>query len=124
MKQPTSKQPRKQRKWRANSPLHRRRKMLGARLSDDLKAKYKRRSVPVRKGDRVKIMLGEFKGSAGEITRVNTKSYKIYISGITIKKSNGREVERAIDPSNILITELFTEDKERGEMLGRNIKGG
>lgn len=122
MKQPTSTQPRKQRKWLANAPIHRQRKMLGARLSNDLQEKYKRRSMPVRRGDTVKIIRGEFKGSIGEVTRVNPKSYKIYISGVTIKKANGRDVERAITPSNVLITELFMEDKERREMLERNIK--
>lgn len=122
MKKPTSTQPRKQRKWLANAPIHKRRKMLGARLSNDLQEKYKRRSMPVRRGDTVKIVRGEFKGSIGEVTRVNPKSYRIYISGVTIKKANGRDVERAITPSNVLITELFMEDKERREMLERNIK--
>ncbi len=118
MQMPISTQPRKQRKWRANAPLHRRRKMMGARLDDNLQEKYKKRSMPVRKGDMVKIMKGEFKGTSGEITKVDPMSYKIYISGITIKKANGRDVERAISPSNVLITELFMDDKER------NIKQG
>lgn len=122
MRKPTSKQPRKQRKWLANAPTHRRRKMLGARLSDVLQDKYKRRSISVRKGDTVKVMRGEFKGSAGEVTRVNLTSYKIYVSGVTIKKANGRDVERAISPSNVLITDLFMDDKERREILERNIK--
>ena len=122
MQKPTSKKPRKQRKWLANAPLNKRRKMMGARLSDDLREKYKRKSLPVRKGDTVKVMRGEFKGTSGEVTSLNLKSYKIYVSGITIKKANARDVERPINPSNVMITGLFLEDKERREMLGRNIK--
>lgn len=122
MKRPKSIQPRKQRKWLANASIHKRRKMLVARVSDDLKEKYKRRSVPVRKGDTVKIMRGKSKGTSGEVTGVNIKSYRIYIGGVTIKKANGRDVERGISPSDCLITGLFVEDKERKEMLERNIK--
>ncbi len=122
MKQTTSKQPRKQRKWRYDAPLHARRKMLSSTLSKELREKYKRRSMPVRKGDKIKIMVGEFKGSLGEITNVDLREYKIYVEGIRSKKADGTEIEKAIDPSNIMITDLFLEDKKRREILERNVK--
>ena len=122
MKQPSSQKPRKQRKWRQNAPLHRRRKMVASTLSRELREKYNRRSLPVRKGDKVKIIRGEFKESGGEITRLDPKNYKIYIEGINIKKSDGTDVERAIDPSNVMITDLYMEDKKRREILERKIR--
>jgi len=122
MKQPKSKKPRKQRKWLVEAPLHRRQKMIGSTLSRELRKKYNRRSLPVRKGDTVKIMRGEFKGVSGEVTRVSLKSYKIYVDGVTIKKADGTDVEKALDPSNVMITDLFMEDKERREVLERKIK--
>lgn len=100
-------------------PLHTRRKMICSTLSDELRKRYKRRSLPVRRGDKVKVMRGEFKNTMGEVSRVDTKKYKIYVSGVTIKKVNGTEVERPIDPSNVMITELFLDDKERLEVLKR-----
>jgi len=104
------------------APLHRRQKMIGSTLSRELRKKYNRRSLPVRKGDTVKIMRGEFKGVSGEVTRVSLKSYKIYVDGVTIKKADGTDVEKALDPSNVMITDLFMEDKERREVLERKIK--
>ena len=102
-------------------PLHRRQKLMASLLSKDLRKKYKRKSLPIRKGDTIKIMRGEFTGSGGEVTRVSPQTYKIYISGITTKKADGTDVEGAIDPSNVTITELFMDDKERRNVLERNI---
>lgn len=122
MKQPSSKKPGKQRKWLAEAPLHRRQKMMGSTLSRELREKYSRRSLPVRKGDTVKIMKGEFKGTSGEVMNVSLKNYRIYVDGVTIKKADGTDVERALHPSNVVITDLFMEDKERRNILERKIK--
>ncbi len=96
--------------------------MVVSTLSRELREKYNRRSLPVRKGDKVKIIRGEFKEGGGEITRLDPKNYKIYIEGINIKKSDGTDVERAIDPSNVMITDLYMEDKKRREILERKIR--
>ncbi|HIE34024.1 MAG TPA: 50S ribosomal protein L24 [Candidatus Altiarchaeales archaeon] len=122
MKKPSSKKPRKQRKWRLNAPMHRRRKMICSPLTKELREKYNRRNIPVRKGDRVKILRGEFRGTTGEVTRVSLRDYKIYIDGITAKKADGTGIERSVDPSNVMITEIFMEDKGRRAMLERNVK--
>jgi len=121
-KPPKSKKPRKKRKFLLEAPLHRRRKMIVSTLSDDLRKKYKRRNLVVRKGDKVKVLRGEHKGTTGEVIRVDTKEYKIYIEGINLKKASGEEVPKPIDPSNVMITSLFMEDKERRKMLERKLK--
>ena len=46
-----SKQPRKQRKYLANAPLHKRHKFMSANLIKELRKKYGKRNFPVRKGD-------------------------------------------------------------------------
>ena len=68
-----SKQPRKQRKYRANAPLHVRHKMISANLNKDLRKKYGKRSFPLRKADNVKIMRGEFKNKTGKVASVDLK---------------------------------------------------
>jgi len=104
--------PKKQRKYRANAPLHLRTKMLAAHLVKELRAKYKKRSIPVRKGDKVKILRGNFKGTIGEIEQVDRKNYRVYIKGAERKKSEGQPASRyPIDPSNITIIELKLDDK-------------
>ncbi len=52
----SSKQPRKQRKYAANAPLHLKRKLLSVNLSKDLRKKYGKRNMMIRKEDVVKIM--------------------------------------------------------------------
>jgi large subunit ribosomal protein L24 len=123
MKRPKSKKPRKQRKFLYNAPLHIRRKMISAHLSKELREKYKRRSFPLRKGDEVKVMRGEFKGTIGKIVRVDTKKYKVYVDTVKKKRSVGTEYLVPISPSNLIITRLNLEDKYRLKMLerGKNV---
>lgn len=124
MKRPKSKKPRKQRKFLFKAPLHLRRKMLAAHLSKELREKYKRRSLPVRVGDEVEVMRGEFKKKRGKITKVNLKKYRVYVEGITRKTSTGIERLVPIAPSNLLIINLNLADKMRAKILERKIKVG
>jgi len=119
MRQPTSKHPGKQRKWLAKSPLHSRHKMVSAALSGELKGKYGRNSLPVRRGDTVKVMRGTLRGHSGEVLRVEPSKRRIYVQGVTAKKSDGTDVEKPVHPSNVMITELHEEDKERRDVLAR-----
>lgn len=121
MKQPTSSKPRKQRKWRIEAPLNKRQKMVASTLSEELRAKYKRRSAQIRKGDKVKIMRGDFTGTIGEVTAVNLKDYTIHVAGVTVKKADGTEKPKPISPSNVKIIELALDDKERRAALERKI---
>lgn len=81
----SSKQPRKQRKYLANAPLHIRRKFISANLSKDLRKNHKKRSISLRKGDVVKIKRGKFKGKQGKVTEIIIKNSKIIVDGIKIK---------------------------------------
>jgi len=122
MKRPKSKKPRKQRKFLIEAPLHLRRKMISAHLSKELREKYKRRGLPLRKGDEVEIMRGEFKGKKGKISRVDTKRYRVYIEGVTRKKSTGEVVQVPIHPSNVRIINLNLDDKWRKKILERKVE--
>lgn len=119
MKRPKSKKPRKQRKFLYKAPLHLRRKMIAAHLSKELREKYKTRSMPLRKGDEVEVMRGEFKKRRGKILKIDTKNYKVYIEGITRKKTDGTERLVPFHPSNLKIINLNLEDKRRIKILER-----
>ncbi len=108
-----SSQPRKQRKYSANAPLHIKRKLLSVNLSKELRKKHKRRNIVARKGDNVKIMRGKFKKKQGKIISIDVKSSKIKIEGIMIKKQDGSKVNVKIHPSNLQIMELNLDDKKR-----------
>jgi len=112
-----SEQPRKQRKMMYNAPLHRRRKMIASHLADDLILKYKRRSLPVVKGDTVKVMRGEFRGHTGKVRSVDTKKWRVEVEGVVITKVDGKKVPRPVHASNLLITRLNLTDPWRRRKL-------
>jgi large subunit ribosomal protein L24 len=118
----SSKQPRKQRKYKANAPLHIRHKLMAAHLSEELKKKHKRRSFPVKKGDKVKILRGQFKGTIGEVEEVRSRNYKVYVKGAEVDRGEGRKIRYPISPSNLVILTLNLDDKKRKEALERNVK--
>ncbi len=112
-----SKQPRKQRKARYNAPLHVRQKFMGARLSEDLSKEYGTRSAAVIKGDTVKVMRGDFKGTEGKVQAVSLKDSKISVDGVISTKVDGTEVPRPIYPSNVIITKLELKDERREKSI-------
>jgi len=114
-----SSQPRKQRKYSANAPLHIKRKFLSMNLSKELRKKYKKRNIPARKGDTVKIMTGKFKKKQGKIISIDVKTSKVKIEGIMIKKQDGSKIGIKIHPSNLQITELNTDDKKRMKTMNK-----
>lgn len=86
--------------------------MLSSHLTKDLRKKYGRRNIRVRKGDKVRVCVGQFRKREGKVTRVNVKRLKVYIENIDISKKDGTKAQYPIDPSNLLILEL-AEDKYR-----------
>lgn len=103
----------KQRKYRYNAPLHIRGKLVSAHLSKELREKYGKRSVPLRKGDTVKIVRGKWAGDSGKIEIVDRRVLKVYVEGKRITKRDGTEVPVMIDPSNMVVTSLNLDDKYR-----------
>ncbi len=115
-----SKQPRKQRKYRHTAPLHVRQKFVSAHLSEVLRKRFGRRSLPLRKGDEVKVMRGSDKGFRGKVERIDLRNSKVYIEGLNIKKVDGSEVMKPVDPSNLVILDAKMEDKRRQAIVERS----
>ncbi|MBI3026807.1 50S ribosomal protein L24 [Candidatus Woesearchaeota archaeon] len=115
----SSKKPRKQRKYRFASPLHIKHKFVNSHLSKELRKKYGKRKIGLRKGDKVKIMKGEFKKHEGKVEAIFLKKTRIFVSGIETTKKDGSKKPLALHPSNLMITELNSDDKLRLEDLGR-----
>ena len=112
-----SKSPRKQRKYRKDAPISIKRKLLGVNLSKELRKKYGKRNIPVRKDDVVKILRGKFKNKKGKILKIRIKTSRIEIEGIQVKKQDGSKVNVKIQPSNLQIIELNLEDRKRNKGL-------
>lgn len=108
-----SRQPRKKRKYIWNAPIHVRRKLMAATLSDELRAKYSLRNIEVRKNDEVEIMRGKFKKKRGKIIAINMDKMKVAIDGIQFSKKDGTKINAWLHPSNLRIVTLDTNDKMR-----------
>jgi len=106
-------QPKKQRKYRENAPLHIKHRLLSVNLSKDLKKRYSTRNLEIRKGDTVKVLRGQYKNKSGVINNVNLKKLKVSVDGIEKVRKDGTKTFYPFDPSNLQITELFVDDKKR-----------
>ena len=109
----SSKQPRKQVKFRANAPNHIKKTFMGSTLDKSLREKYGRRNIEVRKGDEVKVMRGKFKGKQGKVGSVDIKNTRLQIDGIQRTKAGGEKLITWFHPSKIKIIILDTNDKKR-----------
>ncbi|MBS3093328.1 50S ribosomal protein L24 [Candidatus Pacearchaeota archaeon] len=116
-----SEQPRKQIKYRHNAPLHIKRKLVSANFTKDLRKKYEKRNFPLRKGDVVKVMRGEFSGKSGKVDSVNYSDYRLSVEGIFRAKKDGTKVKMYFHPSKVQIRELNLEDGKRKTALERKM---
>ncbi len=114
-----SKQPRKQRKYTYNAPLHTRHRFLSANLSKELRKKYSKRNLPLKKGDEVLIMRGAFKKKKAKVASVDLRNSRIAIEGIQRTKKDGSKVNVFFKPSVLQIQTLNLEDKKRSDALKR-----
>jgi len=107
----SSKNIRKQRKFRANAPNNVKQKFMVSPLSKDLAKKNGVKRLTVRKGDTVTITRGQYKKKTGKITRVDYDRLKVFVEGIGRGKADGSVAQYPIDPSNVLITEIVIDKK-------------
>ncbi len=111
----SSVQPRKQRKYVYAAPLHIRNRFLSATLSKPLRKQHHLRSAPVRKGDKIKVMRGKFKGKEAEVVRVDSRHIRVFLNGLEVAKRDGSKKLVPVHPSNLMLTSLETGDKRRFE---------
>ncbi|WP_461461264.1 50S ribosomal protein L24 [Methanobrevibacter sp.] len=110
-----SKQPRKQRKALYEAPLHKRNARMAATLSKELREDLGRKSLPVKVGDKVKVLRGDFRDQEGKIEAVNYKKYTVKVDGITLNKADGTTIYLPIHPSNLMIIDVDLDDERRSK---------
>ena len=117
----SSKQPRKQRKYRYNAPLHIRGKFINAHLSPELRKKYNFRSLRLKTGDKVKIMRGQHKGKEEKVIEIDLKKSKVYLDKIIVTRIDGNTAKIPFNTSNLMITDLDLSDKKRKQKIESKI---
>ncbi|AIZ56825.1 50S ribosomal protein L24P [Candidatus Methanoplasma termitum] len=110
-----------QRKTQANAPLHVKRKMLSAHLSNELRSQYGVRTARVCKGDTVAIIRGDedVRGTEAKVLEVFVNTGRVSVEGVTINQADGTAIVRPIHASNLIITKLNTEDQWRIDSLSK-----
>jgi large subunit ribosomal protein L24 len=92
---------------------------MAARLSKELAASKGAKTLPVRKGDTIRIMRGDHVGFEGKVSRIDLKRYRIFVEGLTREKVDGTNIFVAVHPSKVMIKSLNLDDKWRKAILER-----
>jgi large subunit ribosomal protein L24 len=115
-----SKQPHKQRTREERAPLHEKHRQVRATLADDLREEYGKRNARVNAGDTVEVLRGDFAGEEGDVVTVDLRDAVVHVEDVTLETADGEDVPRALDASNLRITDLTLEDDRREERLEGN----
>lgn len=115
-----TKKPSKQRKRRFESPKHRRQKMVTSLLSPELRDEFGRRSMPLRSGDEVRVMRGDFKGEESKVKDVDLKNLKVTLEDVKSEKVDGTEYNPKLAPSNLMIIDPDIQDRKREKIVERS----
>src|SRR5580693_8409872 len=83
-------QPRRQRKAVFTADHQERRRRMAVPLSRELRTRYGRRSLPVRKGDTVRVLAGSYStvGEERRVARVDREHYRLTLDNVTTKTAD------------------------------------
>ena len=112
-KKVSSKAPKKQRKQVHAASVHANKNRLKCRLDEFLQEEYGLRSLVVKKGDLVKIMRGQFRDTEGKVTGVRYAKVRVFLDNATVTKSDGKEADIPVHPSNLMLVKLELDDERR-----------
>jgi large subunit ribosomal protein L24 len=118
----SSTQTRKQRKYAYNAPLHIKQKMVSSHLSPELRKKHGFRNVQVKKGDKVRVMKGQYSKKEAKVDRIDLKRERVYLTGVEVVKKDGTKLPLTFIASNLMIIELNLADKKRKQKLEQKNK--
>lgn len=106
-----SKQPRKQHKALAQYKLHQRSKLLSTRVADFLQEQYGIKRLPIRVGDSVRVVKGDFIEIEGKVEEIK-KNLKLIIKECQLEKADGTTYYVPVHVSKVIITKLKEEGRK------------
>ena len=88
-------------------------------LSQELRTRYGRRSLPVRKGDTVRVLAGSYStvGEERRVARVDREHYRLTLDNVTTKTADAKLKPLPIRPSHLVLTKLNLSDPWRRRIL-------
>lgn len=112
-----STQPRRQRKALFEAHTAERRRRMSVPLSRELRTRYGRRQLPVRKGDTVRILSGSFEGREERVAKVNRRRYAVTLDNVTGKTGDQKLKPLPIRLSHLVLIRLNLSDPWRRRIL-------
>lgn len=112
-----SRLPRKQRRAVYEASTAVRRKQMAVLLSRDLRTRYGRRQVPVRKGDTVRVIRGSYIGREERVAKIDRRGYSVTLDNITVKTGEAKLKPLPIRTSALVLTRLNLSDPWRRRVL-------
>jgi large subunit ribosomal protein L24 len=114
---PSPRSPRRQRKLRYSADSFERRRRMNVLLSRELRGRFHRRSVPVRKGDTVRVLAGSFVGREERVARVDRRGYSVTLDNVTLKTADEKLKPLQLRTAHLVITRLNLSDPWRRRSL-------
>ncbi|MGA8542064.1 MAG: 50S ribosomal protein L24 [Thermoplasmata archaeon] len=112
---PTS--PRRQRKALYTASTFERRRRMTVPLSRELRGRFRKRSIPIRKGDTVRVLSGSFEGREERVAKVVRRTYSVVLDNVTLKTGEEKLKPLPIRTSHLVITRLNLADPWRRRTL-------
>ena len=109
--------PRKQRKALYTASTFQRRRRMTVPLSRELRARFRRRAVPVRKGDTVRVMSGSYVGREERVAKIDRRGYSVTLDNVTGKTADAKLKPLPIRTSHLLLIRLNLSDAWRRRAL-------
>jgi large subunit ribosomal protein L24 len=109
--------PRRQRKAVYEASTFERRVLMTVPLSREYRRRFRRRSVPVRKGDTVRVMSGSFVGREERVAKIDRRGYTVTLDNVTLKTGEAKLKPLPIRTSHLVITKLNLADPWRRKTL-------
>jgi ribosomal protein uL24 len=109
--------PRRQRKSVYDATSFERRVLMTVPLSRELRRRFHTRSIPIRKGDTVRVMSGSFVGREERVAKVDRRGYSVTLDNVTLKSGESKLKPLAIRTSHLVLTKLNLADGWRREIL-------
>lgn len=95
----------------------RRRRMMTVPLSRDLKSRFHRRSLPLRKGDTVRIIGGSYVGREERIAKVDRRAFSVTLENVTSKTGESKQTPLPMRTGKLILVRLNLSDPQRRALL-------
>jgi len=105
--------PRRQRKALYTADTFERRIRMTVPLSRELRSRFHRRSVPVRKGDTVRVLSGSYAGREERVARIDRRGYSVTLDNVTLKTADEKMKPLSLGVGHLVITRLNLSDPWR-----------